>query len=377
MAHPVGTKSAATTPAGRGCSDLIEYVPVEPEKVGPIRPRNLYDQAVKRVWSSFLLVNLACASEQGAPDAGQDPVDAAAREVGRFEAIADLAGGPRQEIAVVAAAGEIYAIGGYDETMQFGAVVEAYDPATNRWRRVADLPVAMHHANAAAVEDRIYVLGFLGAGFEERGRTFMFDPATNQWAELGGMPANRQRGASVTVAEGGKIYVIGGTRNRAPVGDVDEYDPKTDSFRPLPPLPRTMDHGAGGAYDGKLFVAGGRAGGIGAHTGRLDVFDLATGRWSEGPAMPTSRAGTAAAMLDGRLYVFGGEGNASNPPTRLFVDVEVYDVAGRAWRRLTPMDPPRHGMGAAALGARIYVPGGATSEAFRATAIAEVFVPPE
>lgn len=332
--------------------------------------------SVRFLWL-LVLGNLACTGEQALPDAGQEPVDGTVDEVGRFESIADLAAGPRQETAVVAAAGEVYVIGGYDETRQFGPLVEAYDPVTNTWRRVADLPVAMHHANAVAVGDVIYVLGYLGGGFDESGRCFRFDPATDVWTELGGMPANRQRGSSVTVAEGGKIYVIGGLRNGASVGDVDEYDPETDSFRPLPPLPRVMDHGAGGAHAGKLFVAGGRAGGIAAHTGRLDVFDLATGQWSEGAPMPTARAGTAAAMLDGRLYVFGGEGNASNPPTRLFVDVEVYDVARDAWRRLTPMDPPRHGMGAAALGGRIYVPGGATYEAFRATAISEAFVPPE
>jgi N-acetylneuraminic acid mutarotase len=306
---------------------------------------------------------------------GDAAVDAGEPGTGRFERIPDLPEGPRQETAVVALEGEVYVLGGYDENGQFGTLVEVYDHGSNSWRRAADLPVPMHHANAAAAAGKIYVLGFLAAGFVESERAFSYDPSANEWTEIAPLPEQRRRGASVTVSLDDTIYVVGGLRGLSSVADVDEFDPSTNTFRPLPPLPRRMDHGVGGAFDGKLFVAGGRAGGITSHTDRFDVFDLATGEWTVGPSMPTSRAGAAAAMLLGRLYVFGGEGNRADPVTGLFEAVEVYDVMLDRWFSLTPMDPPRHGMGAAETTDRIIVPGGATVEGFGATAMSEAFIP--
>jgi N-acetylneuraminic acid mutarotase len=169
------------------------------------------------------------------------------------------------------------------------------------------------------------------------------------------------------------IYVLGGSRAGS-VADMDEYDPVNDMWRPLPPLPRISDHLVAGVIDGKIYVAGGRSGGVGGHTDRLDIYDPATG-WSEGPRMPTSRAGAMAAVFGDRLFVFGGEGDSTSQ-NGVFDEVEMFDVSASAWTPLAPMRTPRHGTGAATVGDRIYVPGGADVEAFSAVETVEVFVPP-
>lgn len=281
---------------------------------------------------------------------------------------------PRQETAVVALRGEVYVIAGYG-TRGFHRDVTAFDPTTDRWRAVAELPVDMHHANAVVYDDKIYVLGYLVGGFQDEGRVFVYDPDLDAWDEETAMPSNRSRGSSVVVESGGLFYVIGGLKNGAATGDVDRYDPIAKTWSPLPPIPRLMDHGAGGAHDGRLYVAGGRTGAIDNHVADLDVFDIATSTWTKGPDMPTGRGGTAGVMVAGRLYVFGGEGNSENPPTNLFADVEAYDVARDAWEVLTPMMPAKHGTGAAMVGGRIYVPGGATVVAFGAVDTLSVFDP--
>ena len=90
--------------------------------------------------------------------------------------------------------------------------------------------------------------------------------------------------------------------------------------------------------------------------------------------MLTPRAGAAAAVLDGRLYVCGGEGNAADP-SGVFPQAEAYDLASNSWTAPAPMATPRHGTGAATLGDSIYVPGGATRQAFGAVATADKFTP--
>jgi len=69
-------------------------------------------------------------------------------------------------------------------------------------------------------------------------------------------------------------------------------------------------------------------------------------------------------------FVFGGEA-----PLRIFSANEMYEVAGNRWIAKEPMLTARHGIGAAAVGNRIYVPAGGTEPGFAATAANEVYVP--
>jgi N-acetylneuraminic acid mutarotase len=167
----------------------------------------------------------------------------------------------RQEHAVVALGGEIYVIGGF--TPMVTATVEAFDTAAQTWRAVASLPVALHHANAASINGRIYVAGFyLGGSFTDADpRVFEYDPSADSWSERTAMPAGSERATScVTVLEG-KMYLFGGARATT-VSDASVYDVAADSWQALPPLPEAREHCVAGAIGGTLYIASGRAGGI-------------------------------------------------------------------------------------------------------------------
>ena len=86
------------------------------------------------------------------------------------------------------------------------------------------------------------------------------------------------------------------------------------------------------------------------------------------------RSGIGGAALGGRFYVFGGEGNRANPQG-IFDAVEAYDPATDAWLVLSPMRTPRHGINAAVLNGRAYIPGGATVEGFGVTPTNEAYLP--
>ncbi len=269
----------------------------------------------------------------------------------------------RQEHAVVAAAGRIYVIGGFapGET----ATMLAYDPAGDSWQPAASFPVAMHHANAAVIDDVIYVAGYLtGLTFSAQGEVYSYDPGQDQWTPRTAMPTGEARGSACVAALDGKLYVIGGSRGGA-VAQASTYDPALDQWDSLPPLPSAREHCIAGAIDGVLYVASGRAGGISGFESPTYAFDPAIGTWDERTAIPTPRGGTAGAVLHGRLYVFGGEGNGADP-SGVFPDIQAYDPATDQWEELDGMQVPRHGFGAATLGDTIYLPGGATVQAFGA-----------
>ncbi len=301
-----------------------------------------------------------------------------------WESLPPLAGGSRQEHPVVALAGEIYVLAGFNGVPQIVVTVEAYDPVANTWRTnvasindgVMDVP--MHHANVAVAGGKIYIVGFLtGNLFTPDGRVFEYDPGLNTWTQKTSMPAGTERGGSQVAAIGNIIYVAGGLRGGT-VTDFSSYDTVGDTWdTTLPNLPAPLDHGAAGVVGGTFYVLGGRADGITGLSAAVYAFDpaAATPMWLQKTDMPTARGGVAGAVLNGLIYVMGGEGNPAGGTGGVFDDNEVYDPANDAWSVLAPMADPRHGMGAAALVDRIYVPGGGDQQAFGAVDRFDAYVP--
>jgi len=289
-----------------------------------------------------------------------------------WQILAPLAGGPRQETAVVALANEIYVIGGFIDSQTIVSRVEAYDPKSDTWRDAAPLPRPLHHPNAAVVDGRLYVLGALvGPQFVAVGDVYRYDPKTNAWEQLNSMPPSTERGAGGTVAIGAKIYVAGGYRLGS-VADFSAYDTAADTWEILPSLSEARDHLVGGAVGGKVYAVGGRRNG--SLRGSVDEFDPSSGAWGSKAPMLTARAGCAAAVIADRIYVAGGEGNRS-AQSGVFPQNEAYDPAKNRWEALQPMLTPRHGTGGAALNGIFFVPGGATREGFGAADNNEAYAP--
>ena len=99
-----------------------------------------------------------------------------------------------------------------------------------------------------------------------------------------------------------------------------------------------------------------------------EAYDPATDGWTALPPVPTARGGIAAATLGGRIHVFGGEGSGGT-----FVANEAFDVARGSWVRLAPLPTSRHGLGAATVDDAIYVIGGGPRPGLTVSAANEVF----
>lgn len=333
----------------------------------------------RRKWTLWLLrtpllaplAALVVASCGSSGDSGED-----APEPG-WSDLASLPLGVRQEHPTIALAGEVVVIGGLDGAVNVLDTMEAYDPAADAWRTdVARLPAEMHHANAAVVGERLWITGFLeDLAFAPNGGVFSYDPEVDRWDESATMPAGTERGASAVGVLGERILVAGGLRGGT-VADFSAFDPASDTWEPLADLPEPRDHAGAGVVDGIFYVLGGRANGITSRSAAVFAWDPETRAWSRRADMPTARGGVASAVLNGRIYVFGGEGNRTPPVTTgVFPQVEVYDPASDSWESLPPMPHPRHGLGAAALGGRIFLPGGADREGFGPVSLVDALVP--
>lgn len=283
--------------------------------------------------------------------------------------------GAQQESSVLALGGKVWVIGGFGAARQVVSSVLVYDPSTDRWQQGPSLPEPLHHTNAIVVGDAIYVAGALrGTDFTATGSVYRLASGATTWEARTSMPLGSARGASFVGAIDGKIYVAGGLRGGSAVADVSVYETTADAWAALPPLPSPRDHGASAVVGGKLYAIGGRGGVVTTHTNEVLAFDPANNQWTTRAPMPTSRGGCMAAVVGDRIIVLGGEGNP-RAATGVFEQTERYDPASDRWDTLERMRTPRHGTGAAAVGGVVFVPGGATVQAFGATSVVEAFVP--
>ncbi len=134
----------------------------------------------------------------------------------------------RAYAAVAVTAGSIYVIAGEGKSrglVSIGSVslnkVEVYTPGDNRWREAASIPRARSQLAAAALAGRIYVFGgFLGnfVNLANKDDYQVFDPVADEWLEAGMMDRSRATHTAAAVNE--RIYLIGG--KTAPPGAVSE-----------------------------------------------------------------------------------------------------------------------------------------------------------
>jgi N-acetylneuraminic acid mutarotase len=286
------------------------------------------------------------AGEEGEPEPAGTPSE---------ESLATLSS-PRSEHGVAALDGLVYVVGGLGAN---GSRVEAYDPQSDAWTDRADLPIGMEHPNVAAANGKLYVAG--GGLFQTTGRVFEYDPEADDWSERTEMPAGTERASACVVGFDTKVYVFGGARSGGgTVTDASAFDTVSNEWETLPALPAPpRQHCGAGEIDGILYIVGGRTTFPSPFTPNPIAYDPSTMTYTEGEPMPTPRGGVAAAVLAGRIFVFGGEGNQASD-TGVFPQVEAYDPATGRWESLPDMEVPRHGFGAATVGDRIYLPGGAT-----------------
>lgn len=151
----------------------------------------------------------------------------------------------------------------------------------------------------------------------DTGRTLILRDGERGWREVAPMPNPRNSMAYAVL--GGRLHVIAGRRSLGPgnivnLADHHAYDPATDRWTELAPLPAPRGGHAAAVIGGRIHVLGGEAFGDSPTVFREQwSYDPETDRWRDEPPMPEGRHGLGAVALDGRLHVIGG---ASEPGGR-------------------------------------------------------------
>jgi N-acetylneuraminic acid mutarotase len=221
-----------------------------------------------------------------------------------------------------ATGGKLYIIGGYrDRTSAPTGAVRIYHPSDGAWRDGAPMPTPRGALAVAVVDGKIHAIGGTAPRDGDRaahehgapqrdnsvGTHEVYDPAADRWTRLAPMPTPRNHLGAAAI--GGKIHAVGG---RVP-GDMELttheiYDPATGTWSAGPDLPTGRSGIAVVAHDGRLYVFGGET----VRRFRRKTFDEAerfdpgSGRWASLAPMPTARHGLGAAPFGDAIHVISG-----------------------------------------------------------------------
>ena len=227
---------------------------------------------------------------------------------------------PVHHPVVTGVGGKLYSLGGQTSGADTNRVFEL-DPAvgaTGTWRELAPMPTARGAGASAVVGDKIYVIaGRPGA----MNKFEAYDISDNAWTTLAPLPptlGNNDRNHLAATAIGTKIYVAGGRYNGGGFGSprtdaLDIFDTASGTpgaWSTGMPMPRVRGGVNGVAANGCFFVWGGEGEGIGEPNDVYpddDVYNPRTNTWTQLLPLPTPIHGvTGAAFVGGLIFMPGG-----------------------------------------------------------------------
>lgn len=180
--------------------------------------------------------------------------------------------------------GRVVLFGGTDPGDAFASVrpIERYDPGTDAWTVIAELPPGERHTAVMLDDGSILLAGGhadgKGIAAEPLAAAWRLDPMTGELTALAQMPTPR-KDALATLLEDGRVILAGGADGTVPAASgafvlVDTssasprvtasaviYDPATDQWAETEPMPSPAMAGVSvGLRDGSVLVAGGPTG---------------------------------------------------------------------------------------------------------------------
>jgi N-acetylneuraminic acid mutarotase len=227
---------------------------------------------------------------------------------------------------IVVVGDTIWLIGGYfgDHPGPAGKKVLKYNTTTNSWSRGPDLPFSRGAGGAALLDGKIHFFGGMGYDRTWESSSHWVLDLNNQgagWASKAELlnPRNHTSGAAV----GGYVYCIGGQynqeENQIAQRDIHRYDPTTDTWEKVAELPTVRSHTNASTFvwNNKIMIIGGETG-FGQGLRNVTVWDPVANTFTEMSPLPEPRSTSVAGVLpDGRLI--SATGNTPSPSVETYI----------------------------------------------------------
>ena len=314
---------------------------------------------------AVLVVGVACSAQSIPQSTRVDAASASALASTPHNVWATASPPPAPSYAGMLAANDTiaYLMGGVYGS-RYESLVFSYSATTNQWRAEASMPAAagvgstgaIGFGGAAADNGIVYVAG--GENAEHMGGMSIFEayhPVTKTWEALTAMPRPRTRLAAAAL--NGVLYVGGGQTQTSVLGILEAYNVATKSWSELAPMPTPRSSFALVVANSLLYAIGGNSGTPASPvpSAVVEAYNPATNAWSTLAPMPTPRWGLAASADGTMIYAIGG---LTTGTTSSLHTVEGYDVATNQWITRLSLPRGRADFSAVTIAGKVYVPNG-------------------
>ncbi len=296
-------------------------------------------------------------------------------------------------------------IAGYDgKVYVFGGITISgvqdttwiFDAVGNTWTLGPPMPTARRRMSAVVWGENIFVLGGTPKAYDPIDVVEVFNPNTGNWRTEESLPTARL--VLDSAIAGNELYAIGGRSYAYLPVDVNEVFTDRlsylwdfgDGSLNVTGMKPTHVYGTPGVYEVTLAVTDVKGASdtdsctvTVLQSGQSPVADAgpdqvvkegdfvqfdgtastgggnSSGKWVWKAPVPSFRMGGGSATLDDEIYFIGGVGSPDGMGGLMVQDaVEKYSPVDDVWYKPTHLPEPRSGLGAAAVGGKIYVIGG-------------------
>ena len=212
---------------------------------------------------------------------------------------------------------------------------------TLNWTAAAPSPVARYEGYSRSFGGKLYVFGGFNSisGHTANSDYAVYDPSTNTWTSLGQIPCATTHAGVAFDSDNGIMYFVGGLIGPYPSvasTSVYAYNIPTNTWSQLPSLPVGVAAGSAVLVNNQLHYFGGIESDHNVNVSVHLVLNLGDIAWHTAAAFPTARDHTSAVALNGKIYSFGGEIGHDLLHLQQ-TQVDVYDPATDSWTQLADM----------------------------------------
>lgn len=273
----------------------------------------------------------------------------------------------RAEALGAVVGGKLYVFAGFSGNSGPVARSDVYDPATNSWKPIANMPRRLTHAGTTVVGSDVYFAGgYIGTGtgytqqFGSK-EVWRYNVGSNTYQAMPPLPTALASGGLVAV--GRNLHCFGGNNSsRQDVGlhYVLNLDNTAAGWVTKRSMPTARSHMGYANFGGKVYAIGGQKGNDGSLVAQsvVEMYDPATGLWTTKKAMPrgVNHISGSTIVLGGRILTLGGQ-TAHNSS---IAETYAFDPAANTWTTLSPLPAARFSGVAASINGAIFFTGGSS-----------------
>ncbi|XP_029307473.1 kelch-like protein 38 [Cottoperca gobio] len=240
-------------------------------------------------------------------------------------------------------------VGGRKKSEQTSREALVFDEKTEKWQRLAKLPIRLYKASYVALHSVLYVIGGLTTNTKSSQvspTVYTLTLKTNQWRTV--EPMLEPRFAHQSVSYLHFIFVLGGLGpDRRLRGSVERYNSMFNQWESMAPMPEAVLHPAVAATNQRIYVFGGEDA-MQNPVRIIQVYHIARNIWYKMENRTVKNVSAPAAIVDDKIYIIGGY-------TRRMI---AYDTKANRFIKCANLKERRMHHSATVLNNKVYVTGG-------------------